>query len=151
MKKCSIVFSIVIVFLISFANDSIGQVKKKTSTLKKKKPVAAAVIKDSTTIVKLICPANFPTVQFAGTAATLSSDAQIILKTIVKQLKDNPEVKLNVTLYSAKTKSGLVLCNRRGQVIKDFLTEKEGISFDRVTLDCVITDTSANTVDFQCE
>lgn len=151
MKKCSIVFSIVIVLLLSFANNSIGQAKKNTGTPKKKKPAATAVVNDSATVAKLICPANFPTIQFSGITATLTSDAQAILKTMVKQLQDNPKVKLNVTMHAASTKSGQNLCFRRGQVIKHFFTEDEGISFDRININCDLNDALANTVDFQCE
>jgi outer membrane protein OmpA-like peptidoglycan-associated protein len=151
MKKYRMLVSIIIVFIALFANNCFAQRRVNNRGPKINKPKPAAVAKDNEAVTKLVCPANFPTMHFAANKSTLSNNAKLILGAIVKQLKDNPEIKLNVTVNGSFTKSAQTLCFRRGQVIIIYLTEKEGISYDRITINCDIENGLESTVDFQCE
>ena len=65
-------------------------------------------------------------------AASLSSDAKAMLATVASKLKNNADCSIMVTGYPAASKASQALCNKRADAIKAYLTEKEGISADRI-------------------
>jgi opacity protein-like surface antigen/outer membrane protein OmpA-like peptidoglycan-associated protein len=92
---------------------------------------------------------NFPSISFKGNKNSLSSDAKAMLATVASQLKNNAECSIMVTGYPAASKASQALCNKRGAAIKAYLTEKEGISADRVDVDCEVGGGDVNTVDIK--
>jgi opacity protein-like surface antigen/outer membrane protein OmpA-like peptidoglycan-associated protein len=92
---------------------------------------------------------NLPSISFKGNRSALSSDAKAMLATVAAQLKDNAECGIIVTGYPAASKASQALCNKRGAAIKAYLTEKEGISADRVDIDCEVGGGDVNTVDIK--
>ena len=81
----------------------------------------------------------------------LSSDAKAMLATVASRLKDNAECSIIVTGYPAASKASQALCNKRVAAIKAYLTEKEGISADRVDTNCEVGGGDANTVDIKAK
>ena len=72
-----------------------------------------------------------------------------MLATVASKLKDNPNCSIVVTGYPAASKASQALCNKRTQAIKDYLTEKEGISADRVDVSCEVGGGEVNTIDIK--
>ena len=83
------------------------------------------------------------------TSGNLSSDAKAMLTTVASKLKDNAGCSIVITGYPAASKASQALCNKRTAAIKAFLTEKEGISADRVDVNCEVGGGDANTVDIK--
>jgi len=79
---------------------------------------------------------DLPSLSFKGKARSLSSDAKAMLATVASKLKANAGCSITVTGYPAATKASQSLCNKRVEAIKTYLTEKEGISADRITTSC---------------
>ena len=93
---------------------------------------------------------NFPSITFrSARTSSLSSDARAMLATVAAQLKNNAECSIIITGYPAASKASQALCNRRGAAIKAYLTEREGISEDRVDVECQIGGGDVNTVDIK--
>ena len=72
-----------------------------------------------------------------------------MLATVAAQLKNNAECSIIVTGYPAASKASQALCNKRVDAIKAYLTEKEGISADRITTNCEVGGGDVNTVDIK--
>ncbi len=94
---------------------------------------------------------DLPSVSFKGKAGGLSSDAKAMLSTVASRLKDNAACSIIVTGYPAASKASQALCNKRVAAIKAYLTEKEGISADRVDTNCEVGGGDANTVDIKAK
>jgi outer membrane protein OmpA-like peptidoglycan-associated protein len=92
---------------------------------------------------------DLPSVSFKGKAGSLSSDAKAMLATVASKLKENADCSIIVTGYPAASKASQALCNKRVAAIKAYLTEKEGISADRVDTNCEVGGGDANTVDIK--
>ena len=93
---------------------------------------------------------DLPSVSFRGNAGNLSSDAKAMLATVASKLKDNANCSITVTGYPKATKASQALCNKRVAAVKTYLTEKEGISADRIETNCDPTGGGdANTVDIK--
>lgn len=92
---------------------------------------------------------NFPSISFKGNRKVLTSDAKAMLATVASQLKNNAECSIIITGYPAASKASQALCNNRAQAIKAYLTEKEGISSDRIDTDCEVGGGDVNTVDIK--
>ncbi len=92
---------------------------------------------------------NLPSISFRNNRSSLSSDAKAMLATVASQLKENAECGIIVTGYPAASKASQALCNKRGAAIKAYLTEKEGISADRVEISCEVGGGDVNTVDIK--
>jgi len=92
---------------------------------------------------------DLPSVTFRGKAGGLSSDAKAMLATVASKMKDNPNCSITVTGYPAASKASQALCNKRVAAIKTQLTEKEGISADRIETSCEVGGGDANTVDIK--
>lgn len=94
---------------------------------------------------------DLPSVSFRGNSGTLSSDAQAMLATIASKMKNNAGCNITVTGYPSASKSAQALCNKRIDAIKAYLTEKEGISADRIMTGCEVGGGDANTVDIRAQ
>ncbi|MEP6926005.1 MAG: OmpA family protein [Ginsengibacter sp.] len=92
---------------------------------------------------------DLPSVSFRGNTGNLSSDAKAMLATIASKLKNNADCSITVTGYPAASKASQALCNKRTAAVKTYLTEKEGISADRIDTNCEVGGGDANTVDIK--
>ena len=96
------------------------------------------------------CPiGDLPSISFRGNTSTLTADAKAMLATVATKLKSNAGCNIVVTGYPAASKASQALCSKRAQAIRQYLIEKEGISADRITTDCVIGGGDANTIDIK--
>lgn len=92
---------------------------------------------------------NLPSISFKGKGGSISSDAKALLATVASQLKNNAECSIIVTGYPAASKASQALCNKRVAAVKAYLTEKEGISADRIDTNCEVGGGDANVVDIK--
>lgn len=104
---------------------------------------------------KNMVPANacnigdLPSITFSGRSSTLSNDAKAMLATVASKLKNNPDCSIIVTGYPEASKASQAMANRRINEIKSYLTEKEGISADRIEVTVEVGGGAANTVDIR--
>ncbi|MDQ6845170.1 MAG: OmpA family protein [Bacteroidota bacterium] len=94
---------------------------------------------------------DLPSVSFRGNSGGLSSDAKAMLATVASKLKNNADCGITVTGYPAASKASQALCNKRIDAVKAYLTEKEGISADRITTNCEVGGGDSNTVDIKAK
>jgi outer membrane protein OmpA-like peptidoglycan-associated protein len=94
---------------------------------------------------------DLPSVSFRRNSATINNDAKAMLSTVASDLKNNAECSIIITGYPAASKASQALCNKRTAAVKDYLTEKEGISADRVEVDCLVGGGDANTIDIKAK
>lgn len=94
---------------------------------------------------------DLPSISFKGKSSGLSSDAKAMLATVASNLKNNAECSIIVTGYPAASKASQALCNKRVAAIKAYLTEKEGISADRIDTHCEVGGGDVNTVDIKAK
>jgi outer membrane protein OmpA-like peptidoglycan-associated protein len=94
---------------------------------------------------------DLPSISYRNRSNTLSSDAKALLATVASKLKNSASCNITVTGYPAASKASQALCNKRVDAIKAYLTEKEGISADRITVNCEVGGGEANTVDIKAD
>jgi outer membrane protein OmpA-like peptidoglycan-associated protein len=94
---------------------------------------------------------DLPSITFRSRSISLSSDAKAMLATVASKLKNSATCNITVTGYPAASKASQALCNKRVNAIKAYLTEKEGISADRITVNCEVGGGEANTVDIKAD
>jgi outer membrane protein OmpA-like peptidoglycan-associated protein len=93
---------------------------------------------------------DLPSISFRSrSSSALSSDAKAMLATVASKLKGSATCSITVTGYPAASKASQALCNKRVDAIKAYLTEKEGISADRINTNCEVGGGDANTVDIR--
>lgn len=92
---------------------------------------------------------DLPSISYKGNSTVLSSDAKAMLATVASKLKNSASCTITVTGYPAASKASQALCNKRVDAIKAYLTEKEGISADRINTNCEVGGGDANTVDIK--
>jgi opacity protein-like surface antigen len=92
---------------------------------------------------------NLPSISFRSNSGSLSADAKTMLATVASQLRNNAECSITVTGYPAASKASQALCSKRGAAIKAFLTEKEGISANRVNMNCEVGGGDVNIEDIK--
>ena len=92
---------------------------------------------------------DLPSVSFRGNSGGLSSDAKAMLATVASKMKNNADCGITVTGYPAASKASQALCNKRIEAVKTYLTEKEGISADRIDTNCEVGGGDSNTVDIK--
>jgi OmpA family len=96
------------------------------------------------------CPASYPSLTFKGNGCSLSSDNKAMLNKVAGMLKDNPTCNITISGYSETSKASQEVCNCRTKEIVKYLTEKEGISADRISTNCEVGDGSnKNTIDIK--
>ena len=82
------------------------------------------------------CNSPLPSVVFASNKATLTETAKKLLATVASELKNNPNCTITVINYPQTSKSSQGLCQKRLEIVKIYLIEREGISADRINTDC---------------
>ncbi len=94
------------------------------------------------------CPCDYPSLSLKGDL--LTSDNKAMLATVAAKMKENPDCNITVTSYPETSKQSQASCQRRLETIKKYLVEKEGISADRITINCEVGAGDKNTVDIKC-
>ena len=97
-----------------------------------------------------VCPCDYPTLIYKGNVSALSDDNKDMLATVAAKLKANPNCMISIYGYPETSKASQANCQKRLELIKIYLIEKEGISADRVTTNCVISGGDKNSVDVKC-
>ena len=92
---------------------------------------------------------DLPSISFRNRSTSISNDAKAMLATVASKLKNSASCSITVTGYPAASKASQALCNKRVDAIKAYLTEKEGISADRITTNCEVGGGDVNTVDIK--
>ncbi len=88
-----------------------------------------------------------PSVQFKSGSVALSSSAQSILNSVAQQLNANPMCNVSVMGHGASDKRAQQLSWDRVNAVIKYLTEKQGISENRIIFGGYGTAGDANTVD----
>jgi hypothetical protein len=97
------------------------------------------------------CPCDYPTLIYKGNTTGLSNDIRNMLKTVASKLKANPTCTITINGYPETSKASLANCQKRLEVIKIYLNEKEGISADRIITSCdAIGAGDKNSIDIKC-
>ncbi|HEY8690789.1 MAG TPA: OmpA family protein [Chitinophagaceae bacterium] len=92
---------------------------------------------------------DLPSLSFKGNSATLTADAKAILASVAAKLKESPICTITVTGYPAASKASQAVCNKRTDAIKTYLMTNEGISADRLSVNCEVGGGDANTIDLK--
>lgn len=92
---------------------------------------------------------DLPSITFSGRGTTINKDAQAMLATVASKLRNNPTCSIAVTGYPEASKASQAMANKRINAIKAYLTEKEGISADRVETSVEVGGGAANTIDIR--
>ena len=113
-------------------------------------PECCKNIGTGTGVVAIQCPSDYPSLTFKGNVQTLSNDTRAMLASVASKMKANPTCNVTVTGYPEASKAAQAVCNKRNEAIKMYLVEKEGISADRISTNCEVSDgTNKNTVDIK--
>ena len=92
---------------------------------------------------------DLPSISFRNNSNTISSDAKAMLATVASKMKESAGCAIVINGYPAASKASQARCNNRLQAIKAYLVETEGISSDRIDVNCEIGGGDANTVDIR--
>jgi outer membrane protein OmpA-like peptidoglycan-associated protein len=96
------------------------------------------------------CPTDYPSLSFKGNGCSLSNDNKAMLSAVASKMKSSPDCSININGYPAASKAAQANCNCRNEAIKKYLVEKEGISADRISINCDVSDgANSNTVDIK--
>lgn len=97
------------------------------------------------------CPCDYPTIDFKGNSVVLSADAKALLAMVASKMKTNPDCSI-IIVSSPQGKSSLrnQICLTRLNIVKLYLTEKEGINSDRINEDCIADSVESGKVDIKC-
>ena len=94
------------------------------------------------------CPTDYPSLTFRGSA--LSNDNRAMLSNVASKMKSNPTCNISITGYPEASKAAQAVCNTRNESIRRYLVESQGISADRISINCEVGDgTNKNTVDIR--
>ncbi len=94
------------------------------------------------------CPSDYPSLTFRGSA--MSNDNRAMLSTVASKMKANPTCNISITGYPEASKAAQAVCNTRNESIRRYLVESQGISADRISINCEVGDgTNKNTVDIR--
>jgi outer membrane protein OmpA-like peptidoglycan-associated protein len=91
---------------------------------------------------------NIPSITFAKGITKLSKEAESLLASTADRLKSNPACKLLITGYAQASKASQQLSWDRVNAIITYLTEKQGISAERLINKYGQEDGDVNAVDF---
>ena len=92
---------------------------------------------------------DLPSISFRNNSNSLNSDAKAMLATVGSKMKESAACSITINGYPAASKASQARCNNRLQAIKAYLVETEGISSDRIDVNCEIGGGDANTVDIK--
>jgi len=113
-------------------------------------PDCCRSLRDSLATANTCNIGDLPSISFKNSkTSSLSNDAQAMLATVASKLKNSASCSITITGYPAASKASQALCNKRVDAIKAYLTEKEGISADRITPNCEVGGGDVNTVDIK--
>jgi hypothetical protein len=96
------------------------------------------------------CPCDYPSLSFSGNTAGLSANAKTMLGSIAEKMKANPGCSITLTGYPEASKAAQSNCQKRVNAARTYLIEKQGISADRIMINCEIGGGENNTVDVKC-
>ncbi|MEO8823941.1 MAG: OmpA family protein [Ginsengibacter sp.] len=92
---------------------------------------------------------DLPSISFKNRSSQLSNDAKAMLASAASKLKNSASCNITISAYPSASKASQALCNKRLDAIKTYLTEKEGISADRIISNCEVGGGDINTVDLK--
>ncbi len=92
---------------------------------------------------------DLPSLSFRGNSNVLSADAKAILASVASKLKESAECTITISGYPSASKASQAMCNRRTEAISMYLRNNEGISSDRLNVNCEIGGGDANTIDLK--
>jgi outer membrane protein OmpA-like peptidoglycan-associated protein len=104
---------------------------------------------DTTAAVATCNVGDLPSLSFKGNTATLSADAKAILASVAGKIKGSPACSITITGYPAASKASQAVCNKRTEAIRTYLMSNEGISADRLSVNCEVGGGDANTIDLK--
>lgn len=94
------------------------------------------------------CPTDYPSLTFRGNM--MSNDNRAMLATVASKMKSNPNCNISITGYPEASKAAQAVCNTRNESIRRYLVETQGISTDRISINCEVGNgTNKNTVDIK--
>lgn len=88
-------------------------------------------------------------VRFQSGSFALSEKAKANLTTAATKLKQDPFCTITAIAYPPASKSGMILCDKRTNMIKSYLIEKVGISQDRINTNCEVGGGDPNIVELE--
>jgi len=94
---------------------------------------------------------DLPSIGFRSKSSALLSTTEVMLNTIVAQLKENPGCSIIITAYPDASKHGQQLANDRLVRTKQYFVEDKGISSDRVDWKIEPGGGDPNTVDIKAK
>ncbi len=92
---------------------------------------------------------DLPSLSFKGNSNMLSADAKAILASVASKLKESAECTITISGYPSASKASQAMCNKRTEAIRMYLRNNEGISSDRLNVNCEIGGGDANTIDLK--
>jgi outer membrane protein OmpA-like peptidoglycan-associated protein len=95
------------------------------------------------------CPADYPSLTFKNNSMTIGADMKKMLNTVASMMKQNPKCGITLNGYPEASKAAQAACNKRLDAVKMYLTQKEGISADRISTNCEVGGGDSNTVDIK--
>ena len=94
------------------------------------------------------CPSDYPSLSFKGNM--MNNDNKAMLSAVASKMKANPNCNISITGYPEASKAAQAVCNSRNESIKKYLVESQGISADRISINCEVGNgTNKNTVDIK--
>ena len=94
------------------------------------------------------CPNDYPSLTFKGNM--MNNDNRAMLSTVASKMKANPNCNISITGYPEASKAAQAVCNARNESIRKYLVESQGISADRISINCEVGDgKNKNTVDIK--
>ena len=94
---------------------------------------------------------DLPSISFHKRSTLISSDAKALLAIVASKLRNNADCSILLTGYPEASKASQALCNKRLADMKSYLTEKEGISADRVDVNCEVGGGAVDIVDIKAK
>jgi hypothetical protein len=149
-----VIFTVVANCCFQVSNgQSVVSLKQKIDSLKK---VINVLTKENTNLKTQLkstttCPCGYPSISFSGVFAGLTAGSKTLLVKVAKTLKNNAGCSIQVISYPAPAKASNMLCAKRLDAIKRYLTEEQGIISDRVNLDSKVSGGDQNTIDITCQ
>jgi len=93
------------------------------------------------------CPTDYPSISLK---VALNNDSKAMLASVAEKLKASPNCSVTITGYSGPNKKAQATAIKKLGMIKKYLTEKLGISEDRITVaEPVIGEGDADTIDIK--
>jgi len=112
-------------------------------------PDCCKAIRDSMTMIPACSLMNLPSISFRKNRSNLSDVAKALLSTVASNLKNSASCSIIITGYPAASKASQAICNKRNEEIKNYLVETQGISADRIDVNCEVAGGDINTVDIK--